>query len=250
MKTLVALLSLAFALTGARAASAADGLTAELSHAHVEITSHFTGKRILVYGVRSHPGTVIVKLVSPPEEVNLSRKIRVGPFWVNGAKVAVRGAPAIAYLSSSAPLKQALGARERERYGLTLDAVLGGASAHGPPGALPDWRAALLRLKERAGYYRVDGHGVDLLNRHLFRTIIDLPADIPIGRYHIEVYLAHGGRVVAHDDLRLAVLQPSFERRLARIAHRRSWAFGTAVTLLALVFGLSLSIGLRWFTRA
>lgn len=231
-------------------AHAAGGLTAELSRAHVEITSNFTGKKILVYGVRSHPGTVIVKLVSPPEEVNLSRKIRVGPFWVNGAKVAVHGAPAIAYLLSSSPLKGALSAAERTRHALTLAAVLKDASAQAPPGALPHWRAALLSLKRREGYYRVDDHAVDLVNRHLFRAVFDLPADVPVGNYHIEVYLARAGRVVARDELRLAVLQPSFERRLAHVAHVRAWAFGTGVTLLALVFGLGLSIGLRWFTRA
>ncbi|GBE11073.1 putative transmembrane protein [bacterium BMS3Abin12] len=250
MKKLLACIGFACAVFAAGGVYAADGLTVELSHAHVEITSHFTGKKILVYGVRSHPGAVIVKLVSPPEEVNLSRKIRIGPFWVNGAKVAVHGAPAIAYLLSSEPLDQALSPQQRARYGLTLADVLKGARAHAPPGALPNWRAALLTLKRRTGHYRLDGHAVNLASRHLFRAVFDLPADVPIGSYHIEVYLAHGGRVVARDDLRLAVLQPSFERRLARAAHDRSWAFGTGVTLLALAFGLSLSIGLRWFTRA
>ncbi|HDO34330.1 MAG TPA: hypothetical protein ENH08_04335, partial [Chromatiales bacterium] len=120
MKKLLACIGFACAVFAAGGVYAADGLTVELSHAHVEITSHFTGKKILVYGVRSHPGAVIVKLVSPPEEVNLSRKIRIGPFWVNGAKVAVHGAPAIAYLLSSEPLDQALSPQQRARYGLTL----------------------------------------------------------------------------------------------------------------------------------
>ncbi len=250
MKKLLACIGLACAVFATGGVRAADGLTAELSHAHVEITSHFTGKKILVYGVRSHSGVVIVKLVSPPEEINLSRKIRIGPFWVDGAKVSVRGAPAIAYLLSSKPLDRALSPQQRARYGLTLADVLKGARAHAPPGALPHWRAELLALKRRAGYYRLDGHAVNLVNRHLFRAVFDLPADVPIGRYRIEVYLARGGRVVAHDELRLAVLQPSFERRLARTAHDRSWAFGVGVTLLALASGLGLSIGLRWFTRA
>lgn len=234
----------------APAAFGAGGLTAELSHAHVEVTSHFIGKKMLVYGVRSHPGVVIVRLESPPETVSMSPKIKVGPFWVAGSKVTVDGAPSLVYLLSSAPLDKVLDPGDRTRYGLTLGDALAGVRVNDPGKALPDWKQSLLALKQRSGDYRVDGHAVDLIGHHLFRAVFDLPADIPLGAYHVEVYLVRHGHVVAHDDLHLAVMQPSFEHRLARAAHDRPWTFGFVLTFIALAFGLGLSMALRWFTRA
>jgi len=226
------------------------GLLTELGSDYVKLTSDFTGQTILVYGTTSEAGNVVIKVVSPSEPVNLSHKVKIGPFWVNGAKVAVHDAPALVQILASAPLDTLLSQSERDQYGLNLKDALTGAKADRPPSGLGDWRSALLELKKRSHHYEVQDGAVHIMHRRLFRATFRLPADIPLGNYQVHVYLVNGGHVFAHQTLQLHVLQMGMEHRVVRAAHHSSWTFGIALTVFALLFGLGFSILLRLITRA
>lgn len=232
------------------AATTTNGaLLTELGSDYVKLTSDFTGQTILVFGTTSQAGNVIIKVVSPSEPVNLSHKIKIGPFWVNGAKVAVHDAPALVQILSSAPLDKLLGQSERDRYGLNLKDALTGAKAANPPPGLGDWRSALLELKKRSDHYQIQNNAVHIMHQRLFRATFRLPADIPLGNYRVHVYLVKGGHIFAHQTLQLHAMQMGMEHRVVHAARHVAWTFGIGLTLFALFFGLGFSILLRLITR-
>ncbi len=233
-----------FAATHAN--NAGNALITELATDRVNITSRFTGENILVFGTISRPGDVIIKVTSPYETTSLTRKAKLGPFWLNQGKILISHAPGLLYLLSTRPIPELLSKQARQRYGLRLEDGLATAKPLGPiPTNMPDWRAAYLRLKTADGYYRHEDRGVHLLANRLFSTTLDLPAKLPLGTYRLDIYLIKNGKVVAQQIRQINVQQIRLEHWVSQTAHTWPWVFGISFVLLAMVLGLILGIVLR-----
>ncbi|MGA7800654.1 MAG: TIGR02186 family protein [Gammaproteobacteria bacterium] len=232
-------------LASGASAAGGDELVTQLGTHHVEITARFTGQDVLIFGAVSHPGDVIIKVISPHQTVDLSRKARYGPFWLTSGKFTVRGTPGLLYVLSTRPVADIVGAAQRSRYGLDLADVLEGVQPSDVGSDMVDWRPAFLGLKERGHYYLQDGHAVKMLGNRLFSASMALPAKLPLGIYHLEIYLVRDGKVVAQQSRKFDVREVRAERWVSNVAYDHSWMFGIAFTLLAMVLGLVLGIVLR-----
>jgi len=229
----------------AHAADEADSLVTELATDHVDITTHFTGEKILVFGAISRPGDIVIKVQSPTETVAIKRKVQIGPFWLANGKIKVSHAPGLLYLLSTAPLDTLLPADERERHGLSLADALKGAKTDTPPKGMGDWQAAFMRIKGDEGHYVEGQHAIRMDSKRLFFTSINLPAKIPLGVYHLQFYLVRDGHVVAQQTRKLNVQQVRIERWMSNTAHETPWGFGIVYTLGAMILGLVLGVVLR-----
>jgi uncharacterized protein (TIGR02186 family) len=227
----------------ASAAFAGDGLITQLETDHVDITTHFTGEQILFFGSLSSPGDVVVKVTSPSQDVAVSQKAKVGPVWLDGGRMVVRGAPGLFYLAATKPLDQLLDPQERERYGLSLEHGL--TSGHKEGAEVPGWEQAFIRLKKAKQYYRELGDGVTLVKDKLFFTRLVLPAKLPEGKYELNAYLIRNGKVVATQTEGLNVREVSLERWVSMAAHEHAWLYGGVFTLACMGLGLVLGMLLR-----
>ena len=242
MKKLLLLLALSAALLSMQV-RADSGLVTGLGDENVDITARFTGERMLIFGAVSRPGDVIVKVVSPVQSVDLSHKEKFGPFWLTAGKVRVGKTPGLFYVLSNKPVDQILNRAERRRYGLDLTDALQGAELTGKPDKA--WRDAFIRLKKQQDNYLQDGHAVKLVSHRLFSASMQLPAKLPLGTYHLEIYRVRDGRVRGHQQRSFEVREVKLERWVSNAAYSHPWAFGILFTLMALVIGLVLGITLR-----
>lgn len=226
-------------------ALAEDALIAQLGTEEVRISTQFAGKKVLVFGALSRPGDVVIKVVSPPQDVALSHKLKLGPFWLNSEEWVVQGAPGLVYLLSTRPTRELLDPDARERLGLRLESALAQAKDPGPPHNQENWREAFLHLKRADGHYREDGHAIRLVRNRLFTAELVLPADLPLGIYRLETYLVRKGRVVGQQHLQFKVRQVGLERWVSDIAEKHPWLLGTEFTALAMMLGLGFGVVLR-----
>ncbi len=228
------------------AAQANTGLLTELESSHVKISTGFTGRHVFVYGSMSRDGDIIVKVTSPDEPVALSRKGRVGPFWLNGSKLKVDHVPDLMYLLSNRPLSEIADRPLLERNGLTFHSALVAAQTSGGPApGYDDWQAAFERLKQAQGMFLKQQSGVIVDGGKLFSANFPLPATLPIGAYHLDIYYFRHGNLIAHKSRILQVKEVGIEHWVSRVAMHYSWVFGVSFTLFAIVLGLALSILLR-----
>jgi uncharacterized protein (TIGR02186 family) len=251
-------LLLALTLAGAPAhlpAAEDDHLVARLDAQRVDVTMRFQGQSILCFGAVP-PGTeVIIQMVSPEQVLQLSRKSRLGPFWVQAGQLTISGAPGLVYLLSSAALDSLLDAEQRRRLGLSLQAALASVQTNGDEGSseessgdtgpMADWQDALLRLKRQRGHYRVEPAGVSIDEGRLFHARVDLPAEAPLGRYRLIVYLVRSGQVVSRQQQELVVQEVRLEGWIRHMAQAHPWSFGVVFTLGAMLLGLALGMVLR-----
>ena len=229
-------------LTCARADS---GLLTDLESSHVKITTGFTGQHVFVFGSTPRPGDIIIRVTSPDEAVALSRKGRVGPFWLKRGKLLVEHVPGLVYLLSNRPLNEIAGRGVLERRGLTFHSTLAAAQIGGGPAGYRDWQAAFERLKQKQGLFRKLEGDVRIDGGRLFSANFPLPATLPVGPYQLDIYSFRNGELKAHRASTLQVNEVGIERWLSRVALRHSGTFGVVFTLLALALGLTLSMLLR-----
>ncbi|MFA7496155.1 MAG: TIGR02186 family protein [Acidithiobacillus sp.] len=211
----------------------------------VSVTSHFTGRNVLVYGAISHPGQVIVLLRSPDTTEAMTQKSKTGPIWLIRAKVTVTGTPGIWQMLSSAPVAQILPPATRQKLGLE-PADVAKLGHYLPQPQDPElWQQAFLRNKFRRQDYVIHSEGVHVWHHQLFSAVIKLPADLPLGRYQLNTYLIHDQQVVADQKQTINVRQVGFQGWIAHFAKQDSWVYGVVLTLLLAGLGLGLGIVMR-----
>jgi len=230
-------------LAGARADS---GLLSDLQSSHVKITTGFTGQHVFVFGSTTTPGDIVIRVTSPDETEVLSRKGRVGPFWLKRGKLSIGHVPGLVYLLSNRPLNEIADRATLTRYGLTFQATLATAQVGGAPAnGFEDWQAAFERLKRGQRLFRKIERGVRLEGGRLFSADFPLPAKLPVGLYRLDVYAFRNGVLSARHEGTLRVDEVGVERWLSWVTQQHAWAFGMLFTLLSVALGVSLSMVLR-----
>lgn len=245
MKRLTLFISFIFISLHASFSAAEDNLITQLASDHVDITAHFTGEKILVFGAIANKGDVIIKVTSPAQSVAMSQKVRSGPIWLDSGNIRVKNTPGIMYLLSTRPISQVVAPQELKKYGLSLASGLEGSKVVGDTQGMETWREAFLRLKQSKKYYKEFDNAVAVVGDRLFFANLTLPAKLPLGEYVLDIYLVRGGKVTAHQYSKLEVRQVQSELWVSNFANQNPWLYGVSFTLLAIIIGLTLGIILR-----
>jgi uncharacterized protein (TIGR02186 family) len=218
---------------------AGEALQFKLEPVRVEISAAFAGAQVTASGSMPESGDLVLKVAGPLQDVGLTRKTRLGPFWVAGETVKVRGAASLLFVYATAPVATLLPAAEQQKYGLRLE----GAALHIEPQAQApdDWRGAFFRLKQQAGYYREHQGALKLRDNGQFSAHIQLPGDLETGTYTVEALMVNSGKVVAQARGEFKVQVVGMEYWIWNAVHDTPWLFGVLFTLAAMLLGVALS---------
>lgn len=241
-------------------------ISAALTDASVQVTSSFTGARIVLYGAvldpRRERHDVVVVVRGPDAPVRITRKVRVAGLWLNSRPVTFQGAPSYYMAASTRPLRQVTGFADRRRLGLGVENLAFSAPAetrtetrYGVRDVVVstlgadylDYRRAVIRLKQEAGLYAADAEAVRFVDHGLFRADVRLPSSAPSGRYRADIHLFRDGEPVAVRSRTLTVRKVGVERWLSVLAAERPWTYGVLSVAFALAagWGASAALGRR-----
>ncbi|MFH1044852.1 MAG: TIGR02186 family protein [Pseudomonadota bacterium] len=218
-----------------------EPLIVALEPAQVDVSADFTGIAVRAIGSMKGPGDLIVKVAGPPQDVTLSRKTKLGPFWVGGAAVKMRGAPSLLFLCVTAPIASVLPPAERGKYALLLEGVPVRIEPQLQAHAAGVWRKAFFQLKEKEGYYREDNGAIRVFENGQFVAAIRLPGDVQSGTYTVETLLVRSGKVVGRTVAEFKVRLVGMAYWIWSAAHDYPWLFGSLFTLAAMLLGIALT---------
>ena len=71
----------------------------------------------------------------------------------------------------------------------------------------------------------------------LFRTTVTFPANVPTGRYTVEVYLFRAGRLLSTATKPLTVRKAGIEASIFDFAHQHAAWYGIIAIVIALMAG-------------
>jgi uncharacterized protein (TIGR02186 family) len=218
-------------------AAAPPPLIADLSSNHIDLTTGFTGARLLLFGATESAGDIIVVVRGPSAREVVRRKERIAGIWVNRRSVTFQSVPGFYFDAGTRPMLDITSERNLRdlRIGtsrLSLPAVDGD-----PEAKAEVYREALLRLKRRNGLYSSSAVPVKILGDRLFRVEIVFPANVRTGSYTAEVYLFRQGRQISVDRKTLSVRRAGAEAAIYDFAHQHSAIYGIVAIIVALFAG-------------
>lgn len=233
MRRLLAVLALLFL---APPALAQAPLVADLSKHLVAITTGFSGTEVLLFGAVEGKGDVVVVVRGPARDEVVRRKARIGGIWMNQAQAAIL-APSFYRVAASKPLSEiappeVLEAHQIGAEHLSLDVQDVDERQAG------EFRAALVRLKQRKDLYGDKILPVSFLGNRLFRTEMHFPANVPVGTYSVEVYLLRDGEVVSAQTTPLIISKIGIGAEVYDFAHNRGPLYG--------IIAIGMAIGAGW----
>ncbi|HVZ14242.1 MAG TPA: TIGR02186 family protein [Bauldia sp.] len=241
MKRIVPALLASLALAGP---ASAERLTIAVSAPNVVITSNFIGAPITVFGVidQAPAGAtpdryrVAVLVTGHDENIIARRKDRVAGVWVNDAAATIGAAPAFYALSSVGPAAELASQGVLKRLELGFDNI--GFTFSGAAGtASGEFRDAYVRLKRDAGLYAEQPSLTFVANNLVFRSSVNIPANIPVGRYQVLAYVFSAGDLVASAQDAIDVSKSGPEGLVSAFARGQSLAYGIICAGLALFVG-------------
>jgi len=250
MRTLLSLAAifLALALAPVRAGGPAppsDEVVSDISTREIAIKSNFAGIEILIFGsvdFSARPALdtgiydVIVVIRAPGQALVARRKQRVAGIWVNGPGETYPSVPGFYAVLSTRPLRAITSDETLKQLGIGLGNLAFGRPATDP--ADETFRSAVIDLKERQRLFQEQDDGVTFIGRSLFRASVDLPVNVPIGRYTAGVYLFRDGQLVSKNQSTLEVNKVGFERLVYLLAFRYPFIYGLLAVVVAVVTGL------------
>ena len=234
-----ALLPMVFlcAISGARA----QPLVADLSSHLISIRTDFVGTEVLLFGATEGEGDVIVVLRGPELPMVVRLRERIAGIWVNRHEARFTGVPAFYRFAASRDLGEIAppAVLARHQIGLSNLRLDPGQTLTREEAAA--FRAGLIRNQERAHLFDGEPGKVSFLGSRLFRTRIELPANVPTGSYTVEVFLVSDGQVVAAQTTPLFVSRAGVSAEVYEFAHREAALYGLAAILIALLTGWAAS---------
>ncbi|NFV81715.1 TIGR02186 family protein [Magnetospirillum aberrantis] len=220
----------------ASAARAAEPLVADLSRHLVAITTGFAGTDVLLFGAvedASRGGDVVVVVRGPNHGEIVRRKARNAGIWINSGLAEVRDAPSFYRVAASKPLAEIAPQAVLERHQIGLEALDLDIHPRDERADSPQYRDALIRLKQRQGLYGDGVQDIGFLGNRLFRTEMHFPANVPVGTYLVEVYLMVDGEVASAQTTPLVVSKIGLGADVFDFAHQQAAAYGIIAILLA-----------------
>jgi uncharacterized protein (TIGR02186 family) len=229
-------------------------LVPDISARQVQIRYSFTGAQLLLFGAIVYPGgraptspaDIVVVLRGPAQPILVREKQKIAGIWMNADSDRFRSAPAYYAVASSRPLSELVDERTADIYELGLHNL---QLSPGGGGVVPDkerrFEAGLLDLRRRQGLYSENPRGVEISNGVLYRAVITIPSQVPVGTYTAETFLIDRGRVLAAATRDIHIGKSGFERTVALAARRHSFDYGLLSVLLSLGLGWAAAAAFR-----
>lgn len=218
-----------------------EPLVTDLSKHLVAITAGFSGTDVLLFGATDGPGDVIVVVRGPEKAELVRKKARTAGIWINREERRFTDAPQFYHIAATRPLEEMAVKGDFQRHQIGLDHLK--LTVQG--GEVGEFRAALIRLKQKQGVYSDEVEPISVLGNRLFRTEMHFPANVPVGTYRVEVYLVRESQVVSAQMTPLIIGKIGLGADLYDFAHYQAALYGIAAILIAVASGWLASVAFR-----
>lgn len=216
-------------------APAQRSLSVDLARDRVSISSGFSGTDLLLFGAVDQRSDIIVVVTSlDTERQTVVRKQRVLGIWLNRGSAEFSRVPPLYTYASTRPLADVAprALRRDNRLGLEFLDI----EPQDP--AFDDFRAGLIRAKQRLGLYSSLPAKVEFRDDRLFRTTLHFPAQLAPGRYRVKVVQLLDGRIVESIERALLVDKVGVGATLSYWAERQGLLYGLFAIAVAAMAGL------------
>jgi uncharacterized protein (TIGR02186 family) len=215
----------------------AEVLVADLSEHEIKISAGFAGAELLLFGVTQGRGDVIVIVSGPDATQVVRKKSRVSGLWINTESVRFDQVPGFYHVAATNNLSESTLDDVLKENGVGFRYLNMYPAVEIKPERSEEFHEALLRRKVARGLYNGTTGRIDVLKDTLFRTKVPFPANVPTGRYRVDVYHVEDGWVTSVATIPLSVGKVGLEQSIFQFAHEQPALYGVVAIVIAAVAG-------------
>lgn len=228
-------------------APAPEKIQIGLSTDVIRIGADFEGADLTIFGsienidptvVRQGRYDVVVVLEGPARPVTVRRKERVLGIWMNTESESFINVPESYSIATTRALQDITDQSSYRRLALGTEHLhVQPSDEEQKPATLQEFRAALRDRKKAVGLYNERVGGVQFLSSNLFRAVVRLAPDVPVGTHRARAFLFRNGVFIDETYANLAIVKSGFEQMLFRLSRNHSLFYGFVAVGLAMVTG-------------
>ncbi len=223
----------------------AEEVVLGLSQDRVAITATFEGSEILIFGAvkreqaipQGSPLEVVITVSGPDHPVTVWRKARRLGIWVNTDAVQVDAAPSFYAVASSGPFSQVMSNVEDQRHRVSIPRAIRSVGAPMNITDAQSFTEAVVRIRTNEGLYQLLENSVQIDEQTLFRTSIQMPANLTEGEYPTRIFLTRDGQVVSQFETVIDVDKVGLERWLYDMSRQKPLLYGLMSLAIAIAAG-------------
>ncbi|MGC1345815.1 MAG: TIGR02186 family protein [Methyloceanibacter sp.] len=243
---LFASLLLSLGLTAAAEEPRPEVVQSDISMREISIQSNFTGVEIVLFGSidfskapapDEKPYDVIMVVRGPDRPLVVRRKERIAGLWMNGDSKTFSAVPDFYAVLASRPFRAIASEETLKPLGIGFANLDYGKTVEGD-NTDDEFRANLIRLQQERRLFQESDDAIGFIGRSLFRGSVDLPVNVPIGRYTTQVFLFRDGKLLSQSQSSLQVHKVGLERVVYMLAYRYPLTYGLLAVLIAMSAGL------------
>jgi uncharacterized protein (TIGR02186 family) len=243
---LFASLLLSLGLTAAAEEQRPEVVQSDISMREISIQSNFTGVEIVLFGSidfskapapDEKPYDVIMVVRGPDRPLVIRRKERIAGLWMNGDSKTFSAVPDFYAVLASRPFRAIASEEMLKPLGIGFANLDYGKTVEGD-NTDDEFRANLIRLQQERRLFQESDDAIGFIGRSLFRGSVDLPVNVPIGRYTTQVFLFRDGKLLSQSQSSLQVHKVGLERVVYMLAYRYPLTYGLLAVLIAISAGL------------
>jgi uncharacterized protein (TIGR02186 family) len=243
---LFASLLLSLGLTAAAEEQRPEVVQSDISMREISIQSNFTGVEIVLFGSidfskapapDEKPYDVIMVVRGPDRPLVVRRKERIAGLWMNGDSKTFSAVPDFYAVLASRPFRAIASEETLKPLGIGFANLDYGKTVEGD-NTDDEFRANLVRLQQERRLFQESDDAIGFIGRSLFRGSVDLPVNVPIGRYTTQVFLFRDGKLLSQSQSSLQVHKVGLERVVYMLAYRYPLTYGLLAVVIAMSAGL------------
>lgn len=222
----------------------AEEVVLGLSSDRVAITANFDGDSILVFGavkreeaIREEPLHVIVAIAGPSRTLVVRRKEKKYGIWINTDAVEIDSAPAFYKVATSGPWNEVLRDTEDLRHRISIPRAIRSVGAPMDVMDAASFTEAVIRIRRANGLYEVLENAVALDEQTLFRTQVEMPANLTEGAYPTRIFLTRDGEVISTLETVIDVRKVGLEKFLFSLSREQPLVYGILSLVIAIAAG-------------
>ena len=237
--------------------AAAEEVVLGMSSDTISITTNFDGSELLVFGAvkreapiaQGDPLDVIIAVAGPSEPLTMHRKDKKMGIWVNADAVEIDLAPSFYAIATTGPFTEVLSDVEDLRHKVSIPRAIRSVGAPMTVSDSQSFTEALIRIRSNNGLYQLNEGTVSLDEQTLFRTSVQLPADLTEGDYTARIFLTRGGTVVSSLETSLDVRKVGLEKFLFDLSRQQPMIYGIMSLAIAIIAGWGASAAFHLLRR-
>jgi uncharacterized protein (TIGR02186 family) len=220
----------------------------------VEIGLSYHGDQIHFFGVNPVPGAdLIIRLTAEKEEeIKLSMKGKVGPFWMTVKQYEVTGAPFMYKIHANKPIAEIISPETARLLELGYPAIRHKMELHLVRGEATTGDAdkvfeGLVNIKESDNLYNIveDPERLEIAEERLFKHYFRFPPKASEGSYQVETFAFQEGELVGYGKDMIRIRKVGLESWLTKAAQESPVVYGILAVLIAVGAGLGVGMIFR-----